>query len=113
MSKQQVVYSLPKTLLELTSKNASFNSEQFPVNNNPNIQIELHTLSASSLNSVASIQGSLDGSSWLTLDNTQATITGNDDILWSLSSIDALMFLRVSVVISGGSAIFNILYRGC
>jgi hypothetical protein len=112
MSKDNVSYISKKTLLELTSKNASFNSESFAVNNNENIQITLQTVSASSLVSSAKIQGSIDGSSWFDLDSTSATITTNDDILWSLSQIEGLQFIRVSVTITSGSAIFSISARG-
>ena len=113
MSKQQVVYTSPEILLPVSSKNASFSSDKFPVNNNPNIQIEMHTISASNLSCSAAIQGSLDGASWLTLDNTSATIVGNDDLLWTLSQIESLMYLRLIVTLTSGSALFNILYRGC
>lgn len=110
--KDNVSYVEPKSLLPLTSKSASFNSNAIAVNNNGDIQIEMHTVSSSSLACTAKIQGSLDGSSWLTLDSTTATITGDDDILWSLSEINALMYLRVSVTRTAGSAIFSISYRG-
>lgn len=113
MSKDQVASIEPVTLLPLTSKSSSFNSNNISVNNNPNIQIELHTVSSSSLACSALIQGSLDGSSWLTLDSTSASITGDDDVLWSLAQIDALRYLRISVTRTAGSAIFSILYRGC
>ena len=113
MSKDQVAYSQSVTLLPLTSKSTSFNSDKIAVNNNPNIQIELHTVSSSSLNCTTKIQGSLDGSSWLTLDSTTATLVGDDDILWTLAQCDALMYLRIAVTRSAGSAIFSIAYRGC
>jgi len=113
MSKDQVAYIEAVTLLPLTSKSASFNSNNISINNNASIYIELHTVSSSSLSCTAIIQGSLDGSSWLTLDSTIAMITGDDDILWTISQVDALRYLRVSVTRTAGSAIFSILYRGC
>ena len=112
MSKDGVSYPEAKVLFPAISKSASFNSDKFAVNNNENVQIELHTISSISLACTAKIQGSLDGSSWLTLDSTTATITGDDDILWSLSDVDALMHLRVAVTRTAGSAIFTINYRG-
>lgn len=110
--KDNVSYILSKVIFELQSKSASFNSDSFAVNNNENIQITLQTVSASSLNCTAKIQGTIDNSSWFDLDSTTATITTNDDVLWSLSQIEGLLFVRVSVTINSGSAIFSISARG-
>ena len=110
---QQVPYVAPTLLLASTSKSSSFNSDQFPVNNNPNIQITLHVTTVSGVSCTAKIQGSLDGSTWLDLDSTSATISANDDVLWTLSQIDSLMYIRVAVTFVSGSAIMSILYRGC
>lgn len=111
--KDAVVYSKPVTLLPLTSKSLTFNSDQFPINNNSSVTIELHTAISSGLTCTAYIQGSLDGSTWFNLKSTEASITNDDDILWTFTAIDSLMYLRVRVVVASGSAIFNILYRGC
>lgn len=111
--KDAVVYSKPVTLLSFTSKNATFNSDQFPINNNSSVTIELHTAVSSSLDCTAYIQGSLDGSSWFNINSMESKITGDDDILWTFTAIDSLMYLRVSVSFASGSAIFSISYRGC
>jgi len=112
MSKDNVSYIQKISIFDLTSKNSSFNSNSFAVNNNENIQITLQTISASSLNCTAKIQATIDNSSWFDLDSTTATITTNDDVLWSLSQIEGLLFVRVSVTINAGSAIFSISARG-
>lgn len=112
MSDSQVEYQLPKTLLEATSKNASFNSDKFAVNNNKNVCITLHTSAQSSLNSTCLIQGSQDGTTWADLTATSTSVTTNDDVMWTLHQLDAVMFIRVKVTISAGSAIFIIIARG-
>jgi hypothetical protein len=109
--KDAVAFINPVTLFPLTSKNASFNTDKWAINNNTSVAIELHTISASSLAATATIQGSLDGSSWFSLKDMQASITGDDDIFWTLSQLDSLIYLRVSVSITAGSAIFSIQAR--
>jgi hypothetical protein len=112
MGKSQVEYQLPTTILNATSKNATFNSDQFPINNNKSITISLHTSASSSLSCVAKIQGSHDGSTWFDVSTTSATISGNDDVYWTLSQLESLMFVRVRVTFTTGSAIFMIIARG-
>ena len=109
--KDAVAFINPVTLYPLTSKSASFTTDKWAINNNTSIALELHTISASSLACTAVIQGSLDGSSWFDLKDMTATISGNDDVFWTLSQLDSLIYLRVSVSLTAGSAIFSIQAR--
>lgn len=108
----QVDYILPQTILELTSKNSSFNSGIFAVNNNKNVSIMMHTSSPSSLNCTAKIQGSNDNSTWVDIASTSVTVTGVDNVLWTMSELHGLIYLRVSVTMNSGSSLFLIEARG-
>lgn len=112
MSKDNVSYITKYSIFDAQSKSASFNSNAFPVNNNQNIQLILNTISSSSLDCQVKIYGSIDGSTWVYLDSCNAFLTGDDDVLFTLSEIEALQFVRVSVTINTGSAIFSISARG-
>ena len=106
--KDAVSFINPVTIYPLTSKSQSFTTDKWAINNNANVTLELHTISSSGLSCTAKVQGSLDGSSWFDIKGMQVTISGNDDVFWSLSHIDSVYYLRVSVTIIAGSAIFNI-----
>lgn len=112
MSRSQVDYVFPKEILGLVAKSSSFNTEKFPVNNNENLSISLHVIGSTGLSATAKIQGSHDYSMWFDLLETDATIAGDDDILWTLSELKSLMFVRISVTITAGSALFNAIARG-
>ena len=112
MSRSQVDYVFPKEILGLVAKSSSFASEKFPVNNNENLSISLHSIGSIGLSAVAKIQGSHDDSMWFDLLSTDATITGDDDVLWTLSELKSLMYVRVYVTFTSGSALFNIIARG-
>lgn len=112
MSNGQVDYIEPTIIKELSSVAASFNSEKFAVNNNKNISFILSIALASSLDGSAKVQGSHDASTWIDLSSTSATFTGDDDILWTLSEVESLMYLRLAVTVSTGSSVMQILARG-
>lgn len=106
-----VEYITTTTLSPLESKNASFNSNNLSINNNKNISLEMQIVSSSGLSASAKAQVSLDGTNWIDLPGTSSTITGDDDILWTISEVSSLNFIRISVTISAGSAIFYIIGR--
>lgn len=112
MSLNQVPNTLPKTILEATSKSGSFTSNKIPIDANNNLAISVHTASSSSLECVCIIQTSHDGETWFDLPGTDLFINDDGDFLWTLNDINALMQVQVSVSISAGSAIFQIIYRG-
>ena len=112
MPQGHVEYSFPEELLALTSKTASFVSPKFAVNNNPNLSLSLHSMANFGLTGTANIQGSHDNSVWFDLRDTETTIAGDEDILWTLAELQSLMYVRVSVVITAGSALFKIIARG-
>lgn len=109
--KDAVAYLHPVTLLKPTSKNANFNTDLWAVNNCHAISIVMNVIAASGLSGTVQIQGSLDNSTWINLKNMKASFSGDDDILFSLTDLDPLYYVRVSVTISSGSAIFNIQAR--
>jgi hypothetical protein len=109
--KDAVAYVEPISLLALTSKSSDFVTDKIALNNNSSVSIELNALISSGLSAVANVQGSNDGSSWFNIKAMQALISGDDNIYWTLSQLDAILYMRMSVSISSGSAIFNIIYR--
>lgn len=109
--KDAVAYVEPIQLLPLTTKSANFTTDKIALNNNSNVSIELNALISSGLSAVVNVQGSNDGSAWFNIKAMQALISGDDDIYWTMSDLDAIMYMRLNVSISAGSAIFNIKYR--
>lgn len=109
--KDAIAYVEPIQLLPLTTKSSSFTTDKIAINNNSNVSLELHAMLSSGLLSTASVQGSNNGTTWFDIKAMQATISSDDDIYWTLSQLDAIMYLRLSVTILSGSAIFNIIYR--
>lgn len=112
MANGHVEYSLPTELMPLSVKSASFVSNQFPVNNNPNLSFILSIAASSSLSGTAKVQSSNEDGNWIDIKGTQTNITGDDEILWTLSELQSLMHLRLSVAVSSGSGIFKIIARG-
>ena len=112
MGLSQVDYVSPKELLPITVKTTSFASEQFAVNNNPSISFNLYAMLSSEFTGSAKAQGSLDGTTWVDLRETTAILSGDDEVLWTLSELQSLMFVRLYVTISSGSAAIQILARG-
>lgn len=107
----EVVNQKPFIVLPSTSKVSSFTSDQFPINNTENQTIQISTISSSSLNALVKAQVSLDGSSWFDLSTKTVTITGDDNKTFSIESLKSFMYMRISVTISSGSAIFSIIAR--
>ena len=105
MANGHVEYSLPFELLPLVSKSSSFESDKFPVNNNPNISISLSLVLSSGFSGSGVVLASQDDSTWFELTGTTATITGDDDVLWTLSELQSIMYLKVGVTIDSGSGI--------
>jgi DNA relaxase NicK len=112
MPQGHVEYSFPEEILSLSLKAASFDSQKFAVNNNPNLSFSMHIMLNSNLDATAVIQGSHDNSVWFNIKGTETDIEGDDNILWTLSELQSLMYLRVSVLINAGSALFKIKARG-
>lgn len=110
--RSQVDNILPQILLELSSKNASFSTGVFPVNNNTNVILTLHTSLPSSLVASAKVQGSQDQSTWFDLPSTDISITTTDDVAWSINSLHGFIYLKLLVTITSGSANFLVYGRG-
>lgn len=109
--KDAVAYVEPIELLPLTSLSANYSTNKIALNNNSNVSIELHAMLNSGLSASVDIQGSNDGTNWFNVKSMTALLSGDDDIFWTMSQLDAIMYLRVNISISAGSAIFNIIYR--
>lgn len=109
--KHAVSYLEPVNLLNLTTKSSSFNTDKWAINNNYSISVVVNTISSTGLIADIKIQGSLDGTTWLDLKYMKTKVTGDDDVLFTLTQLDPLYFIRVSVTIFEGSSIFNIQAR--
>jgi hypothetical protein len=100
------------TLMQaLESKNASFNSIVLPINQCKSISIQATTSSSSSLKATIEIEGSIDGDSWAPLKGTFTNLTGDITLLFSLSDLNSLGYIRASVTIDQGSSLFYIIGR--
>ncbi len=109
--KDAVAYVEPIQLFPIASKNSSFSTDKIALNNNSSVSLELHATISSGLSATANVQASNDGTTWFNVKAMQAFLSSDDDIYWTLSQLDAIMYLRLDVSISSGSAIFNVLYR--
>ena len=95
----------------LQSKSSSFTSFYLPVNQCESVTIQLTTSSSSSLSAKVEIEGSIDGDSWSPLKGTFTDIVSDVTLIFSLSDIKSLGYVRATVTISAGSAIFYIIGR--
>jgi hypothetical protein len=109
--KDAVAYLHPVTLLKPTTKSENFNTDLWAINNNNAISIVMNIIAASGLSGTVQVQASLDNSTWINLKNQKTSFAGDDDILFTLTELDPLYYIRLSVTISSGSAIFNIQAR--
>lgn len=106
MSSNQVPNTLPFTLLDWSSKSSDFNSNPIPLDANKTSCITIHVAASSNLKCVAQIQASQDGSTWMDLSGASQFINDDGDYLFNLTDIQSIMFLRVSMKITQGSALF-------
>lgn len=101
----------PKVFLPLTLVTESMNTDPWAINNNYAVSIELQTSLSSEFTASATIQASVDGMTWHDLTAMQASIAGDDQILWSMTELGSLQYLRVKITMGSGSALFYIIGR--
>ena len=92
------------TLLEAVSKSASFSTDSLNVERDVIASLVLTTSAQSSLNVSVQLEGSIDGSTWLSV-GSPVVITTNTSTLFSVTD-NPYTHLRLTSTFTAGSATF-------
>lgn len=100
-----------KVIFPSESKNSDFTSSDLAMNNCNQVTVHILVSSASSLNAEATLQFTIDGTSWLTYNDSKVYLNRDDDIFITLNDVQSFLRMRVNVDLLTGSAIFKITAR--
>lgn len=89
-----------------TVQSASFNSDQFNVQQFANWAIQLDIASQSSLNVAVKVQATLNGTSWADVPSTSTSFTANGTFIWTYANA-GYIGIRLAFTFTAGSALFT------